>query len=276
MVCDGPCPQSERGRRRRYCSRSCQARAYRARRAATPLRRPTRPRHLTMVGIVRAAVNLADREGLDALSMRRLATELGVATASLYRHFPDRDTLLSEMAELALAETPPPSASADWRSRLAAEARAEWQLYQRHPWMLPVLAQTRPPMSPALLDVLERSFATLDRPGMSRDTMLTIYLSVSGLVQGLALLTSTERSPVWSPPVEELRAQVGDLVTADTHPTLIRFFAEDADEPRLVFDHLLDEGLALLLEGVAARHFPADTPARRVDITGQEGDGAVQ
>ncbi|MCM6773417.1 TetR/AcrR family transcriptional regulator [Nocardia sp. CDC159] len=258
-VCGEPCARADRGRRRRYCSRSCQARAYRARRAATPPRRPPRPRHLTAVGIVRAAIELADHEGLDAVTMRRLATELGVATASLYRYFPDRDTLLSEMAELTLAQAPTPPPADDWRTRLTAEARAEWQLYQRHPWMLAVLAQTRPPMGPALLDVLERSFAALDRPGMSGESMLAIYLSISALVQGLALLPGSEHRPVGtgSAAAEQVRAQVIDLVTAESHPTLFRHFTGHADGLDVDFDRLLDHGLALLLDGVARRYFPA-------------------
>lgn len=182
--------------------------------------------------------------------MRRLATALGVATAGLYRHFPDRDALLAEMAEYVIGAGPAPTASGDWRARLTAEARAEWQLYQQHPWMLPVLAQTRPPLGPALLDTLERSFAALDQPGMNRDTMMSIYLSLSGLVQGLALLPGSERAPVGV--VSENPLQ---LVSAETHPTLLRHLAGDADGLDIDFERLLDEGIELLLGGVQARYF---------------------
>ncbi len=210
-----------------------------------------------MVAIVRAAVDLADREGLDGLSMRRLATDLGVATTSLYRHFPDRDALLAEMAELALAETPPPPADlTGWRTRLSYEAHGEWQLYRRHPWMLPVLAQTRPPMGPTLLDHLERSFAALYRPGMTRETMLAIYLSVSGLVQGLALLLNSERTPIDTVTAETRAAETIALVSPDTHPMLFQFFEDDADGLDMDLDKLLDDCLALLFDGVAIRHFP--------------------
>ncbi|RDI50020.1 TetR/AcrR family transcriptional regulator [Nocardia mexicana] len=261
-VCGEPFAQRPRGRRRRYCSRSCQARAYRARRTTpAPPRRPAQAHQLTTVGIVRAAVELADREDLDALSMRRLATELGVATSSLYRYFTDRDALLAEMAELVIGDAPPPPAEpADWRSRLAHEARAEWRMYRRHPWMLPLLAQTRPPVGPALLDSLERSFAALDHRALTRDQMLTIYLTVSGLVQGLALLPGSERTPegMGSPSVADFRAAAADLVADETHPTLARYFDPDLDGEGLDldFDQLLEDGMALLLDGIASRHFP--------------------
>ncbi|MBB5918092.1 AcrR family transcriptional regulator [Nocardia transvalensis] len=267
VVCGAPIAQPRRGRRRRYCSRACQARAHRARRDTARLPpRHARPARLTAVGIVRAAVELADREGLQALSMRRLATELSVATAALYRYFPDRAALLGEMAELVLGETPsPPSDIGDWRARLGYEARAEWRLYRRHPWMLPVLAQTRPPVGPALLDSLERSFAALDRPGATRDELMAVYLSVSGLVQGLALLPGSERSPVGAGPdgIESFRATALDLATSGSHPTLARYFGPETTGLEPDFDDLLENALGLLLDGIAARHFPpTDRPAR--------------
>ncbi|MFB8007293.1 TetR/AcrR family transcriptional regulator [Nocardia sp. NPDC056000] len=250
VVCGAEIPQRERGRRRQYCSRSCQARAYRGRKIATPPQRRVRPERLTNVGIVRAAIELADRDGIDGLSMRRLATELGVATTGLYRHFADRDALLAEMAEYVIGARPAPAAAPGWRARLTAEAVAEWQLYQLHPWMLPVLAQTRPPLGLALLDTLERSFAALDLPGMNRDIMLSIYLSLSGLVQGLALLPGSERTPVGVSSEHPMQ-----LVTPETHPTLVRYLADDADGLDTDFDRLLTEGIELLLDGVEARYF---------------------
>ncbi|MEV0248473.1 TetR/AcrR family transcriptional regulator [Nocardia sp. NPDC050712] len=259
-VCGERVAHPVRGRRRRYCSRSCQARAYRARRQAAPPRRSA-PRRLTTVAIVRAAVALADREGLEGLSMRRLATELGVATAALYRHFPDRDTLLAEMAELTLAEiAPPPPGSAGWRAGLAYEARGEWQLYRRHPWMLPVLAQTRPPVGPTLLDSLERPFAAVYRPGMSRETVLTVCLSVSSLVQGLALLVTSERRPLGLRATAE---QVAALVDPVTYPMLVQVFDTGTTGLDIDLDRLFEDSLALLFDGIAARHFPDEVGRTR-------------
>ncbi|GAB2657582.1 TetR/AcrR family transcriptional regulator [Nocardia goodfellowii] len=252
-VCGAEFAHPARGRRRRYCSRSCQARAYRARRRPAPPERRTAPPRLTTVAIVRAAVALADREGLEGLSMRRLATELGVATAGLYRHFPDRDRLLAEMAELTLAEIAPPARPADWRASLAHEARGEWQLYRRHPWMLPLLAQTRPPVGPVLIDSLERPFTALYRPGMSARTLLTIYLTVSGLVQGLALLVVSERRPLGPGSTAE---QMAALIGPDTHPTLTRLIELETGGPDLDLDRLFENSLALLFDGIAARYFP--------------------
>ncbi|MEU7140726.1 TetR/AcrR family transcriptional regulator [Nocardia sp. NPDC046473] len=253
-ICGGALAQPSRGRKRRYCSRACQARAYRSRRdEVTPAPRTARPARLTTIGILRAAVDLADRDGLDGLSMRRLASELGAATAGLYRHFPDRETLLEGMAELVLAEIRPPATElTDWRAKLSYEAHEEWQLYQRHPWMLPILARTRPPLGPALADILERSFAALDHRGLTRESMLAIYLSFSGLVQGLALLTNSERADrLRGTGVPELPADLPELLDPASRPVLHRLFSDGPPGPDLDLDRILDAGLALLLDGIA-------------------------
>ncbi|WP_280233777.1 TetR/AcrR family transcriptional regulator [Nocardia cyriacigeorgica] len=262
-ICRRPLDHPTRGRRRRYCSRSCQARAYRARRdALTPAHRiaPTRRpagSPLTAVGIARTAVELADRLGIDGLSTRRLAGELGVATAALYRHYPDREALLAAMAELALAEVPPPPPElTGWRERVAHEAREEWRLYQRHPWVLPVLARTRPPVGPALFDILERIFGALDQPGMTPRDILSTYLAVSGLVQGMGLLWSAEHvERALDPethPGDDVHAELAELLDPSSRPVMDKLFGASGP-PDIDFDGVLEAGVALLLDGVAAR-----------------------
>ncbi|MEV0342241.1 helix-turn-helix domain-containing protein [Nocardia sp. NPDC050713] len=250
-TCRQALTQPSRGRSRRYCSRSCQARAYRARRdRRVPAARP-RPARLTAVAIARTAVELTNREGIDGLTMRRLASELGVATAALYRHFPDREALLTAMTELVLAESPPPPVTpTDWRAALTHEAEQEWLLYQRHPWVLPVLARTKPPIGPALFDVLERAFTALDDSGLTRDEVITVYLAYSGLVQGLALLRS-DRGEQFETLPESLRAEFAELV--DTRPTMRKLFADGPPGPELDLDALVATGVELLLDGVAMR-----------------------
>ncbi|GAB3754195.1 TetR/AcrR family transcriptional regulator [Microlunatus parietis] len=252
--------QPERGRRRRYCSRSCQARSYRSRRDAVRTAPPApapaprrRRRPLTAVSIARAAVGLADRLGLDAVSTRRLATELGVATAALYRYYPDRDALLAAMAELVLADVPAPPESSDWRARLRHEARQEWELYRSHPWLLTVLARIRPPVGPALFEILERYLTALDRPGLPPRDLLAGYLAVSGLVQGLALLWSAEAVPRRSAEgrTGSAHADLAELLGPGSSPLMYRLFG-GPDPPELDLDEVLDAGLDLLLDGLSS------------------------
>ncbi|MFI5716580.1 TetR/AcrR family transcriptional regulator [Nocardia sp. NPDC051750] len=247
--------QPARGRRRRYCSRSCQGRAYRDRRATVPPRERPIARRLSTVSITRAAVGLADRAGLEGLTMRRLAGELGVATASLYRYFDDREHLLVAMTDLVLAETPPPPPDlTGWRARMRYEAHQEWQLYRRHPWILSVLARVRPPLGQSLFDALERAFAALDEFNLPRAQLMSAYLSYSALVQGLALLWTSERVDRigGAGAATDIPAALAELIDPAARPTLHKVFAPPA--PELDFDALLTEAVDTLLDGVAMRH----------------------
>src|SRR5690349_11005862 len=100
--------------------------------------RPTRgPKPtLTLDDVIAAGVAVADREGLPALSMRKVAEELRVATMSLYTYVPTKAELIDLMFDAVVGETTadpgPPAAS--WREAVEGSARAAWELRHRHPW----------------------------------------------------------------------------------------------------------------------------------------------
>ncbi|WP_341720309.1 TetR/AcrR family transcriptional regulator [Micromonospora sp. FIMYZ51] len=203
VECDGGLPSGPgRGRPRRYCSRGCQARAYRRRRdqgRAAPSRRPLGTRAgdgvATRDDLVRIAVRLADAEGLDAVSVRTLAHRAGLTPDAVYRWVRNRDDLLGAMVEQVLDSGPMPDGERGTpRERLVRLARAEWSLYRRHPWLLAVLATTRPPIGPAVLTLIDGTIAALTDAGYDLPDALAGYLTLSGYVQGMALLHVTERA----------------------------------------------------------------------------------
>jgi AcrR family transcriptional regulator len=111
------------------------------------------PRH-SRAEITAAAIAVADRAGLDAVSMRLVAAELGTGAASLYRYLASRDDLLDLMADAAggeLALAPP---TGEWLADLVALGEAMRAVMRRHPW-LPVLALNRPVLGPNGLAVME-------------------------------------------------------------------------------------------------------------------------
>ena len=83
--------------------------------------------------IVSSAVRLADSEGLAALSMRRVAAEIGVAAMTLYTHVPGKSELVDLMHDAVLGEVYPAPPAGDWRARVAAAAPADWELFLRRP-----------------------------------------------------------------------------------------------------------------------------------------------
>ncbi|AQU68056.1 TetR/AcrR family transcriptional regulator [Streptomyces niveus] len=147
---------------------------------------------LTLDRIVTAAVELADAEGLSAVSMRRLSTELGAGTMSLYRHVPGRAELVDLMLDRVQGESggsaadPDPSAAAPgWRKTVETAARGELALYQAHPWLLSV-NQTRPVLGPGAIGGMETTLAGLKDMGLTDPELISVLIMVSGYVSGVA------------------------------------------------------------------------------------------
>ncbi len=150
---------------------------------------PTRTRGpkpgLTVRGIVRAAIELADAEGLDALSMRRVAERLGVGTMSLYTYVPGKAELIDVMLDTIHLETTPEAPPGTWREQLEAVARDQWALARRHPWMLHI-ATTRPPMGPGIIAKYERELRAVEGLGLDDLEMDSIVTLINGYVAGAA------------------------------------------------------------------------------------------
>jgi AcrR family transcriptional regulator len=141
---------------------------------------------LSVERIVRAAIEVADAEGLAALSMRRVAERLGVATMTLYTHVPGKGELLDVMLDTVYGETArPEQVPGGWRDRLAQIARENFALYLRHPWLLQV-ATTRPPLGPNLIAKYEYELRAVDGIGLTDLEMDAVITLVTGYVHGAA------------------------------------------------------------------------------------------
>lgn len=139
-----------------------------ARRSATAPRRATTRTPLTREAIVAVAIELADGEGLEAVSMRRLGQRLAVDPMSLYNHVGDKDDLLDAMADAVVATIEPRAGAAAWPSALRSQIMAARTTMLRHPWAATVLGRRRDP-GPATLGYFERIMAILRDGGVSLD-----------------------------------------------------------------------------------------------------------
>lgn len=141
---------------------------------------------LSVERIVRAAIAVADAEGLAALSMRRVADRLGVGAMSLYTYVPAKAELLDLMLDTVCGEVATAVApTGDWRARLEQRARADWALYQRHPWMLHV-ASARALLGPNETLLLETTLAAVADTGLSGGEMISAVNLVARYVRGAA------------------------------------------------------------------------------------------
>jgi AcrR family transcriptional regulator len=142
---------------------------------------------LSVDRIVRAAIEVADADGLQALSMRRVAERLGVGTMSLYTYVPGKPELLDVMldtvyGETAYGETAGPGG---WRQRLEVIARENWRLYLRHPWLLQVAA-SRPVLGPNVTAKYDHELRAVDGIGLTDVEMDSVITLVTGFVHGTA------------------------------------------------------------------------------------------
>ena len=195
--------------------------------------------------IVGAAIAVADREGLGALSMRRVAVELDVATMSLYRHVRDKEDLLTKMMDAAFVEwqVPPRQSGDSWQETIAVAARQLWQLFRRHLWLAPAYSLTRPLVVPSGLTYTEHVLSTLLGRGLKPATAFSMHLILFNYVRGFA--TSLEM---------EATAEADTGVTAEEWmdvqmPALTAVLA-DQDLPafRAVLDSFMPDGFDMDLD----------------------------
>jgi AcrR family transcriptional regulator len=226
--------------------------------SAVPKRGP-RPK-LRMADVVRNAIELADRSGLAALSMRKLAEELGVTAMSLYTYVPGKGELLDLMTDAVCAETARPEpGDRTWRERLIQIAHENWALYHRHPWLLQV-ATNRPVLGPNLIAKYDYELRAVDGIGLTDVEMdMTIALladfvhgSVRAALNQAQAQQHTGMSELeWWEKFQPLLAKVYD---PERFPTATRVGAAAGEEfqaasaPQRTFAF----GLERLLDGVEA------------------------
>jgi AcrR family transcriptional regulator len=221
---------------------------------AAPAKKPRRS--LSLDRIVNAAIEIADTEGLSALSMARLAERLGSAPMSLYRHVASKEELYDFMIDAAARESSV-VATNDWRAGLAEWIADLMALYQRHPWILQ-LPVSKPPLDPGQLDWLERGLLIQQSTPLTVAEKLGVVLTLLEYARGHAAIANslegTDASFGLPLPYGQLLAQ---LVDEARFPMLTAAISAGAFEPPPVDSEAdlqedLQFGLNLILDGVAA------------------------
>ncbi len=223
-----------------------------------PRRGSTRePRELTRAQVVRTALALVDREGLAGLSMRRIATELGVATMSLYRHVRSKDELVKLMVDAVFAvhappEPPPPG----WRAQLDTVARLQWDIYRRHPWLAHVMSFVRPPLAPHAMAHTEWTMRAFDGLGLPVQTVFVAAVSLANFVRGTAVNFEPEAQAEQDTGLTEdqwmqtQEAEFRRVLGSGRFPVMTRAVTTPGFEFDL--DEVFEFGLHRMLDGLAS------------------------
>lgn len=211
--------------------------------------------------IVAAAIALADADGLDAVSIRRVAAELGARPMSLYAHIASKDDLLELMHDAVVAESLLGDVPHGWQEALRAIARTTRAAVLRHPWILATLGD-RPRFGPATLRHVDESVAAVSGLDADDDTRRTLMLAVDTYTIGYLTVElsgrmirrriTPEEDAAWRAAAGEYartRIEAGELPNLAGQDLSDFMRIEDADAT-------FEQGLDWLLRGAAAQLEP--------------------
>jgi TetR/AcrR family tetracycline transcriptional repressor len=213
--------------------------------------------------ILKAALRLVDEEGMDALTMRRLGTELGVNPMSIYHHLSGKDAVISGLVELVFSgmRVRYPDGS-PWQDQVRAWAEAYRDLVRSHPNLVLEIVSNAAAVTEAVLLVNEPLYAALDEAGLPPAEVVVVADSVVDFVHGFAIAEGAQ--PPGHPFDRRELLERLETGAADVLPAMSRVFgALTADEARYDFDRGFDAGLGILLKGIQANavavgHFGED------------------
>ena len=210
---------------------------------------------LSLDQIAEVALGIADAEGLDAVSIRRIARELGSGAMSLYHYFDSRDELLDLMADRVAAEMIVPELPTDWREALRAIAHQSRDTFKRHPWLHGALGGS-PRLTPNLMRHIEqssRSVAGLAEEGVDPALLTAIVVAVDDYTIGFTVREATVDDPNHRAAgiAEAMREpHIRALLESGEFPLLSDFIAGGQD---LRIEDRFELGLDWLLDGFAAQ-----------------------
>jgi len=197
-----------------------------------------------------AAVDLADREGLGALTMRRLGTDLGVEAMSLYKHVANKEDILGGIVELVVAEIEIPSDGADWKEAMRRRAMSARQVLADHSWAIGLLEERRS-KGPNALGYIDSILRVLRVAGFSPENAAHAFWLLDSYVYG-HVIQETSLSFKSEEEVGEATETLLENVAIEEYPHLVEM-AEHALRSEYSLDHEFDFGLELILDGLEAR-----------------------
>lgn len=204
--------------------------------------------------VLKAAVALADREGIESVTMRRLATELGVGAMSLYYHLPNKDALTSGMVDLVFAEIELPKRDVDWKASLRLRAISTRTALLRHPWAVGRMEATATP-GPNDLRLHDAVLGCLRGAGFSVEMAIQAYSLQDAYIYGFALQEKTvafgtqqEFAKTASKRVKEVEARIDDAASA--YPNLAEVVGGHIARHGYSSDAAFLFGLNVILDGL--------------------------
>jgi AcrR family transcriptional regulator len=198
-----------------------------------------------------AAIALADAEGIGALTMRRLAQELGIEAMSLYHHVANKDDILDGMVDMVFGEIELPSDDADWKTAMRQRARSARAAMTRHPWAISLM-ESRSSPGPETLRHHDAVIGSCRRAGFSVETTAHAFSLIDSYIYGFVLqevnLPFDETDDL-----EEVVESMMMPFSADDYPHLVELTTEHILRPGYSYGDEFEYGLGLILDSLEAR-----------------------
>lgn len=200
--------------------------------------------------VLRAAVTLADHAGIEALTMRTLAQELGVVPMAPYKHVANKEDLLDGMVDIVFGEVEFPSSGADWKAAMRQRAISMREALSRHRWAIGLMESRMQP-GPANLRHHNAVMKCLREAGFSFQTAVHAYSALDSYIYGFALQEKTLpfQTPEESAQVAETKLAMQPPSIAEEYPYLVEVVVELGKSG---YDYAVEfeVGLDLLLDGI--------------------------
>ncbi len=216
---------------------------------------PSRRLPLTKERILRAAVDLADRQGLGTLTMRRLGTELGVEAMSLYKHVANKDEILNGMVELVIGEIEIPEDDADWKEAMRRRAVSAREVLSRHSWAIGLL-EAGASTGPTALRYMDAILGNLLSAGFSVENAAHAFWVLDCYVYG-QVIQETSLPFTTSEEMTETAASTLEQAPMGEFPHLVAMY-QHAPKSGYSVDTEFEFGLELILDGL--ERLPLDSP----------------
>ncbi len=208
----------------------------------TELRQP-----LNKERVMRAAIDLTDRDGLGALTMRRLGAELGVEAMSLYKHVANKEEILDGIVELVVGEIQVPSEGADWREAMRLRATSARQVLSRHSWAIGLL-ETRDLAGPTARAYLNAIIGNLRSAGFTVENAAHAFWVLDSYVYGHVIQETSLTMGIAREDPEPAGSSVAQTSTNE-YPHLAEL-EDHARRSGFTFDTEFEYGLDLVLNGL--------------------------
>lgn len=216
--------------------------------------------------VLAAAVALADRDGLDALSMRNLADHLDVVPMALYKHVANKDELLDGVVDVILGEIDPPDEALAWRTAVRARILSARQVLLRHPWARPVI-ESRTNRTPVVLGYMDSIAGAFIGGGLSADLTHHVMHVLGNRMWGFSPEFFNEPGATTDESIDldDQQAMVREM--AEQFPNIVQIVmaATDGDPSRAGCDEQFEFEFALdlLLDGFERLHEAGWTSSKR-------------